>query len=66
MDETDEAGRTVIAPMRPSDREGVAAVYAEGIATGDSTFGSARRAGDGATSSVRAQAPGPTAGPGRA
>lgn len=27
-----------IGPMRPSDWEGVAAVYAEGIATGDSTF----------------------------
>jgi phosphinothricin acetyltransferase len=29
---------TQIAPMRRSDWEGVAAVYAEGIATGDSTF----------------------------
>ena len=38
MDATDEAGGTVIAPMLPSDWEGVAAVYAEGIATGDSTF----------------------------
>lgn len=38
MPDLRHTGSPVIAPMRPSDWEGVAAVYAEGIAEGDSTF----------------------------
>ena len=38
MPELRDTASPVITPMRPSDWEGVAAVYAEGIAEGDSTF----------------------------